>query len=72
MMIVPSAVTLVIGIILMITTNSRDPNDQSGLTYVGDTLYLSGLFFLSVIVTTVFLLIGNSKLRKLRKNGKSS
>lgn len=72
MMIVPSVVTLVIGIFLMVATYSRDPNDQSGLTYVGNILYLSGLFFLSVIVTAIFLLIGNAKLRKLRKNGKGS
>lgn len=72
MMLAPSAVTLVIGIILIITTNSRDPNDQSGLQYVVDTLYVSALFFLSVIVTAVFLLIGSTKLRKLRKSGKNS
>lgn len=72
MMIVPSVVTLVIGIFLMVATYSRDPDDQSGLVYIGDVLYLGGLFFLSVIVTIVFLLIGKSKLRKLRKSGKSS
>lgn len=68
MMLVPAALTVVAGVFLLITIYTEDPKDQSGIGYLIMTVLRGGLFFLGVIITAVFLLIGIAKLRKLQKD----
>ncbi len=72
MMLVPAALTVVAGVFLLITIYTEDPKVQSGIGTLFEATFRGGLFFLGVIVTAVFLLVGIAQLRKLRKDGKSS
>jgi len=72
MMTVSSVATLMLGVWLIIATNTRVPDDQSGLAGVVRILEAAGLFIVSVIITAIVLLVGNAKLRKFRKNNRKS
>ena len=71
-MTVSSVVSLILGVWLIIATNTRVPNDQSGLAGSVRILEAAGLFIISVIMTVIVLLVGNAKLRKFRKDNRKS
>ena len=65
-MIIPSVITLGLGVAFIITPYIKISGDQSGMQYGANLLLLGALFFISAIVTLVFVLSGLAQLRKLR------